>query len=131
MTTAKKRKTATRTRRQKKPSDPFPWFEDAVRDDPFLRNPQARVALAEQVRTELANSAVARLIIHRAHAEKMAALNDLVTADPADVRAMADIQSRYARANEIGLWIQQAIEDGNAAMERIHESAGDDEIPEE
>jgi len=67
------------------------------------------------------SSGLGRYLNDRAESEIIEASNELCTVCPSDTKAITELQNKVYRANSFIIWIEEAIEDGNFAIDEIRE----------
>ena len=72
------------------------------------------------------NSKLGLYLRDKAENEIMDASSELTTVNPKDVDRITELQNQVYRANSILIWIEEAIENGDYAINEINESRGEE-----
>lgn len=71
------------------------------------------------------SSGLGRHLNYRAESEIIDASQELCTVDPTDTKAITELQNKVYRANSFITWINEAIEEGDYALNEIRSNEHD------
>lgn len=89
-------------------------------DESYRRDLEDRVILADAAESFL-RSPLGRYLEKRAQDNAMDAMQALKSVDPNNAVAVRALQNEVFRAESIALWIAQAIQDGQLALDEIRQ----------
>lgn len=89
-------------------------------DDPEVRRDLRIIRLALDIRTEIATSPFAKLVLAEAEAEAVAAMQAIIEADAEDPGRIRALQNVIARNQSIGRWLAELLERAREIETRLN-----------